>query len=289
MRRDTIFFQLFQQLPTLLFELLPQPTERADEYIFDSVEVKETSFRIDGVFLPPDMSGMVYFAEVQFQTDELLYERMVSEISIYTYRNRERFADWQAIVIYPSRSTEQSRLITVQELLASGRIIPVYLDELGAREELPIGLGLMVLTTLEGDLATAAAQRLIGQAQGSRDIINLISTIVVYKFNTLSRDEVDLMLGIELQQTRVYQEAMAEGEVLGLERGKVEGKAEGKVEGKAEGERALVLKQLTRKLGKVSAKLQKRVDGLSLEKVELLGEALLDFTDVADLEKFLDS
>jgi predicted transposase YdaD len=35
MRRDTIFFQLFQQFPTLLFELLPEPPERADEYIFE--------------------------------------------------------------------------------------------------------------------------------------------------------------------------------------------------------------------------------------------------------------
>jgi predicted transposase/invertase (TIGR01784 family) len=281
MRRDTIFFQLFQQFPTLLFELAPQPPDRADEYIFDSIEVKETSFRIDGVFIPPDAKGIVYVCEVQFQLDPLLYERLVSEISIYTYRNRERFANWQAIVIYPSRSMEQSRLITVEELLASGRIIRVYLDELGIGEELSVGLGLMVLTTLEGDLATAEARRLIGQAQGSRDIINLVSTIVLYKFNNLSRDEVDLMLGIELQQTRVYREAMAEGEVLGLERGKAEGKAEG--------ERALVLKLLNRRLGKVSTKLQKRVNGLSLEKVELLGEALLDFTGVADLERFLDS
>jgi predicted transposase/invertase (TIGR01784 family) len=285
MRRDTIFFQLFQQFPTLLFELVPQPPDRADEYIFDSIEVKETSFRIDGVFIPPDATGIVYVCEVQFQLDPLLYERLVSEISIYTYRNRERFANWQAIVIYPSKSMEQSRLGTVEELLASGRIIRVYLDELVPGEELSVGLGLMVLTTLEGDLATAEARRLIGQAQGSRDIINLVSTIVLYKFNNLSRDEVDLMLGIELQQTRVYREAMAEGEVLGLERGK----AEGRTEGKAEGERTLVLKLLNRRLGQVSVKLQKRVNGLPLEKLELLGEALLDFTDVADLEQFLDS
>lgn len=285
MRRDTIFFQLFQQFPTLLFELVPQPPDRADEYIFDSIEVKETSFRIDGVFIPPDATGIVYVCEVQFQLDPLLYERLVSEISIYIYRNRERFANWQAIVIYPSKSIEQSRLGTVEELLASGRIIRVYLDELVAGEELSVGLGLMVLTTLEGDLATAEARRLIGQAQGSRDIINLVSTIFLYKFNNLSRDEVDLMLGIELQQTRVYREAMAEGEVLGLERGKVEGRTEGK----AEGERALVLKLLNRRLGRISTKLQKRVDDLSLEKVELLGEALLDFTGVVDLERFLDS
>jgi predicted transposase/invertase (TIGR01784 family) len=72
MRRDTIFYQLFQQAPTLLFDLLPEIPNRADEYLFDSVEVKETSFRIDGVFIPPDADGIIYFCEIQFQPDELL-------------------------------------------------------------------------------------------------------------------------------------------------------------------------------------------------------------------------
>ena len=67
MRRDTIFYQLFQQLPTLLFDLIPQPPENANRYVFDAVEVKETGFRLDGVFVPPDRSGIVYFCEVQFQ------------------------------------------------------------------------------------------------------------------------------------------------------------------------------------------------------------------------------
>jgi predicted transposase/invertase (TIGR01784 family) len=78
MRRDTIFYQIFQQFPTLLFDLLSNPPSNAAGYTFDSVEVKETSFRIDGVFLPPNNSGLVYFCEVQFQPDELLYERMKS-------------------------------------------------------------------------------------------------------------------------------------------------------------------------------------------------------------------
>jgi predicted transposase/invertase (TIGR01784 family) len=78
MCRDTIFYRIFAQSPTILFELLSQPPNRANEYTFDSVEVKETSFRIDGVFLPPDSTGTIYFCEVQFQLDELLYERMKS-------------------------------------------------------------------------------------------------------------------------------------------------------------------------------------------------------------------
>jgi predicted transposase/invertase (TIGR01784 family) len=281
MRRDTIFYQLFRQSPTLLFDLISQPPIDADRYSFESIEVKETSFRMDGVFLPPDRSGMIYFAEVQFQTDELLYERMLSEISIYTYRHRDSFADWRAVAIYPSRRMEQSNLSIAIEMLASGRITPIYLDELQTEGVLPIGLSLMVLTKLEGDRAKSEAICLIERAQGDRAIIDVISTIMVYKFSNLSRDEVDAMLGIELQQTRVYQEARAEGrnegETIGLERGRTEG------------EQALVLKLLTRKLGKIDAEIQAQVNSLTIDRVESLGEALLDFTSMADLEQFLDS
>jgi len=43
------------------------------------------------------------------------------------------------------------------------------------------------------------------------EIIDIITTIAVYKFSTLSREEVEAMLGLTLEQTRVYQEAKAEG------------------------------------------------------------------------------
>ena len=267
MRRDTIFYQLFRQSPTLLFNLIDRPPINASQYIFDSIEVKETAFRIDGVFVPPNSSGIVYFCEVQFQLDELLYERILSEISIYTYRQRERFSDWQAVVIYPSRSVEQSRRSVVSEMLTSGRITRVYLDELGAVEELPTGLGLMVLTTLEGDAAKAEARRLVGQAQGSKDIINLVSTIVLSKFNNLTRDEVDLMLGIELQQTRVYRDALAEGE--------------------ARGEARMIMRQLNRRLGSIPDRASTQIGQLTVPQLEDLGEALLDFTSLANLEGWL--
>ncbi|BAY13059.1 hypothetical protein NIES2098_62520 [Calothrix sp. NIES-2098] len=63
MRRDSIFYKLFQQYPTLLFELLANPPANADTYQFDSVAVKEPKSKIDGVFLPPESEspGVVYF------------------------------------------------------------------------------------------------------------------------------------------------------------------------------------------------------------------------------------
>jgi predicted transposase YdaD len=182
------------------------------------------------------------------------------------------------VVIYPTRTMEQSRTEVVREMLASGRIIRVYLDELGEVIELPTGLGLMVLTTLEGDEAISAARGFIDRSQGDRCIIDTVSTIMVYKFSNLSRDEVDAMLGIELEQTRVYREAVAVGETIGEAKGLEQGLQQ---------ERALVVRLLNKKLGNLTPKIQSRINELSINRVESLGEALLDFTTVADLEAWL--
>lgn len=66
MRTDSIFYQLFQTLPGLLFELIGQPATEAEGYEFTSVEIKELAFRFDGVFLPsPEQTQQpIYFVEV---------------------------------------------------------------------------------------------------------------------------------------------------------------------------------------------------------------------------------
>lgn len=53
--------------------------------------------------------------------------------------------------------------------------------------------------------------------------------------------------------------------------------------------RVLVIKQLTRKLGNLSPEMLARVNGLNLERLEALAEDLLDFTNVGNLERWLDS
>jgi predicted transposase/invertase (TIGR01784 family) len=270
MRRDTIFYQLFLQSPALLFDLIPGPPADANEYVFRSIEVKETSFRIDGVFLPPTPEGMIFFCEAQFQLDATLYERLVSEIGIYAFRYRDEFRDWRALVIYPSRSTEQSRLDTVQDIIESGRISRIYLDELAETEDSSIGIRLMLLTTLSQQQSVETAKAIIAQTRDSpeaRAIIGMVSTIVVYKFNNLSRAEVEAMLGIELQQTRVYQEAREEG--------------------RQAGETTVVLKLLQRKLGKLPDEIQAQIMALPIEQLELLAEELLDFSKLENLTAWL--
>ncbi len=60
-----------------------------------------------------------------------------------------------------------------------------------------------------------------------------------------------------------------------------------KKEGRQEGEQDLILRQLNRRIGKINPSLIERVQGLSIEQLENLGEALLDFSSVADLENWL--
>jgi predicted transposase/invertase (TIGR01784 family) len=218
--------------------------------------------------------SLILFSEVQMQPDPKLYERLLSEIGIYTYRNHDRFADWQALVIYPNLSIAQSTTKVPHELFDSGRIQPIYLDQLGPIESLPLGLGLLVLTILEGDEAITQAKRMMERArrvESSDAIMELISTVIVYKFTNLSRDEVYAMLSYttdDLKQTRVYREIYQEGQ---------------------EEERlSLILAQLNAKLGLLSLQQQAKVQALPFERLQALTIALLNFTDLGDLEIWID-
>ncbi|MEH2283490.1 MAG: Rpn family recombination-promoting nuclease/putative transposase [Nostoc sp.] len=286
MRRDSIFYKLFQQSPTLLFELLTNPPTNADAYRFDSVAVKEPKFEIDGVFLPPESEtpGVVYFCEVQFQKDEQLYERVVAESSLYFYRNRTRFNDWQAVIIYPSRNTEQSNIYPHRGFLNSNQVHRVYLDELGDIRQLPLWVALMVLTTVEKEQAPEEARYLLTRTRqevpltASRAIIEMVTTIMMYRFEQLSQAEVESMLGITLQQTRVYREIKAEG------------REEGREEGLEEGREAManaISRLLTKRLGELSEEMRSSISGLSLSVLADLSDALLDFTTLADLQSWL--
>jgi hypothetical protein len=58
---------------------------------------------------------------------------------------------------------------------------------------------------------------------------------------------------------------------------------------KEQGARSLMVRLLTRRCGELSAEHQAQVQGLSLTKLEKLGEVLFDFTDIADFEQWLRS
>jgi predicted transposase YdaD len=66
------------------------------------------------------------------------------------------------------------------------------------------------------------------------------------------------------------------------------GRQEGRQEGQTEEGQTLILRQLTRRVGSVPMEPESRVKALPLERLEELGEALLDFTQIGDLSAWLD-
>ena len=108
----------------------------------------------------------------------------------------------------------------------------------------------------------------------TRGIIDLLETVLVSKFSKLSRQEIQSMFLLsDIKQTRVYQEAREEEAVFLLQR------------------------MLSKRFGKISApqsgslrdRRLENINSLSLEQLEDLGKALLDFSDIADLDNWLKS
>ncbi len=58
-------------------------------------------------------------------------------------------------------------------------------------------------------------------------------------------------------------------------------------EGNQQGEQRLILRQLNRRLGEIDSSTIERIQGLSIGQLEALGEALLDFSTISDLEAWL--
>jgi predicted transposase YdaD len=139
-----------------------------------------------------------------------------------------------------------------------------------------VGLIQLILATPKKAIAQAQVLLSRARSQGQtnpkiEEIIKLIETIVVDKFPQLSREEIERMFGLsELRQTKVYQEALQEGEQKGLDH-----------------ERSLILRLLERRVGKVSQSVKSQILSLSFTELDSLGEALLDFSAPSDLKDWL--
>ncbi|PSB44768.1 hypothetical protein C7B77_25490 [Chamaesiphon polymorphus CCALA 037] len=96
-------------------------------------------------------------------------------------------------------------------------------------------------------------------------------------------EEEDLMM----QLSPLFLEKLQAAELIGEQRGEQRGEVKGKTQGRVEEARSLVIRQLTRKLGNVSPTILAKIEALPLERVELLGEDLLDFTSIDNLEQWL--
>jgi len=292
MKTDSLFYRIFKQSPQLVLELAGIEQAGAESYQFRSEEIKLTAFRLDGVLIPPLKKPELplVFVEVQFQVDQAFYSRFFCEIFFYLHQNQPP-NPWQAVVIYPARNIETSGERHYSPLLESRQVQRIYLDELTYKPSGKARMRLLQLIIEDVKQAPKAARELIeaiesgGLATDNKaQILELIETILVYKFPKLSREEIQQMLGyndISLKETRFYQDVYAEGQQ--------EGKQEGRQEGRQEECVALVMRLLRRRLG-VHPEVDQALphfQAMTVEQLEELAEALLGFVAVSDLEAWL--
>ena len=277
MKTDTLFYQLFQSFHSLLFELIERPITEAEGYQFSSVEVKEKAFRFDGIFIPATNDKPFFLIEVQFQPKEDFYWEFLSEIFLYLNQYRPK-QEWQAVAIFARRSFEPEIPNYVREIIASNRIVRVYLDDWLDRETDSFAIAIVQLILSSESQAVTMARRLGEKIEQENDpeiqeqVLELIETVLVYKFPKLTRQEIEAMFTYsDLKQTRVYQDAREEGEQRGL----------------VKGQATMLLRLLNRKFGQISPSLRGKIGKLSAKQLENLAEALFDLEVIADLSAWL--
>lgn len=248
MKRDSLFFRLFKELPGAFFQMVGRPASDAERFELNAVELKETSVRLDGVFQPRfPAEDPAYLWEAQYYKSDKVYANFLSKIGRYLEHGDPR-QDWVAVVIYPDRSTEQDNLHPYRWLIESDQLVRIYLDELPSDEEQPLELAVLGLIAASKKVAKDQAKALVDRVKISdrsetyrRLVIQFIATVVLNRFSDKSREEIETMLGInDIRESRVWQEAVKEGVAIGESRGEERGEEKGFAKGMEHAARKLI-------------------------------------------------
>ncbi|OSO94699.1 hypothetical protein B7O87_01970 [Cylindrospermopsis raciborskii CENA303] len=157
--------------------------------------------------------------------------------------------------------------------LLQNQVTRIFLKDLQGRKELSSNLSLLQMLVTEQEESTKIGKNLLKTAESESEYekrLTLIETMLANKFPELTKEIIMEMLEIktmDVTKSRFYQQIYTEG--------------------RQEEAANLVLRQLTRKLANLSETMVKRVKKLTIPQLENLGEALLEFTQIVDLERFL--
>jgi predicted transposase YdaD len=229
MKTDTLFYELFQIAPQTFFELIQ--VSQPCPYRFESITVKASEKRIDGVLEPAFEGQPIYFLEVQGFPDEVIYFRILREVMTYfEQRPKLKDNDWQAAVFWLNKSNDPG--IGTLRLLArkpTPRLLSLHLIPL--LEKLPeTSLSLNVLRPLLAKNEVEIRQNVIQWAENIRQAENLdsaaeekliavMSQLIEQKFRSLSYKELSQMLQLRpLSETISGQELIKEERILLLGR-----------------------------------------------------------------------
>ena len=241
------------------------------EYEFIAPEIKQRSFRLDGLFTTTEEYSdlPLFFVEVQFYQETDFYDRLFPSIFLYFSQYKPINSEWYAIVIFDKESNDVAIPSRYREI-AETRLQRIYLDRVSGAEQLNLGVGILKLVVEPEDNAGELARNLITRTEqeildrtNQKQLQELIETIIIYKFPNLSYEEIETMLNLqEIKQTRVYQDAKSEGIEEGIQQGIQQGVQQGVRQGVEQGklEQKLEMIPLLQELGLTVEQIAERLE-----------------------------
>ncbi len=180
--------------------------------------------------------------------------------------------DMRQIVIYLKETTSdlvQENSFTISGMRHEFKVIRLWEQDYSDLLQFP------------GLLPLAVLGRSDNRTQTLREISSVISTIEDRRHQSNIAAATSILAGLVLEKDVVRgilrEEIVRESVIY----------QDIKAEGIREGEVSLVLRQLKRRIGEVTPEDESRITGLSVEQLEALGEALLDFSSSDDLTAWL--
>ena len=278
MKSDALFYELFQTAPQIFFELL-QITPPCP-YRFESLTLKTTEKRIDGLLEPMQEGETIYFLEVQASPDATIYWRTIREVATYfEQRSDRKDNEWQAVVLWLD-IVDDPGFGTLAPLAAGSSFRLVSVDLLNLLKRLDDqSLALNVLRPFIVDSETQVRQNLFSWVQNIQNTPNLnpetiqrlltvFTQLIEQKFKTLNYEELSEMLKLTpLEETYSGQKLLQNDRI------------------------DLLTKQIRHKFHFAESTIEKlttRLRQLTLPDLELLFEAILDMKTLKDLNAWLD-
>ena len=294
-------------------------------YRFQALELKAVSHRLDGVCWPPageqgTPEQPVLLLEVQMHSKSNFNHRLAAQ-SYRFLQQHPQVEYWRAVVLLPHRRLKLGPTIAVASFLAE--VIWVDLSELLTRSDLnPLEELLSLAVRPKAQLLSSSRSLL----QHSPQLTPAIATIILGRLPNFSLEEIMTQLGSPLDylsHSRGFQELKAlmrkqaleeikqevkqqgleeglgkgrqqgleeglgKGRQEGLEEGLGKGRQQGRQEGRQEGEASVALRQLARRCGPLTPATETSIRALPVERLELLADALLDFSGPDDLTAWL--
>jgi len=278
MRTDPLFYELFQAYPQIFFEIaqiLP-----LCPYRFESVTVKTTEKRIDGVLYPAAPDQPMYFVEVQASPDKQMYWRTSREVSTF-FEQRPALQDteWYAYVIWLDGNDDKGFKKThIYDEQKKQRILSIHLIDI-LKKLPPNSLALNVLRPLLVDTEQEVRQNIVSwveqihqadlSPESEQRLLMVMSQLIEEKFKILNYKELCKMLNLTpFKETMSYKEALQEDFSERLIR---------------------QIKRKYRFAEKTMTKLSIRLRQLTLKDLDTLFEAIFDLATLRELNAWIDS